>query len=233
MTVAHLSRSLSQGKSANISNPVTQCCESSIAWVQQLTRPKTESVAPSPEAIWAEQVQTFGTAMSRLRHELGLSISQIYLRSYVPQYHLISLEAGLVEKLPSPIFVRGFMKRIAEALGAEGATLKALIPTALPEAIVVSSWIDTIEPPSLQPSHLYIGYGALLVGAIGGISMGNFNQASMATPETQVANPSPGIGDQRPGDRASQQRATEQAMRLMYSQPIGQHQMPDSFRPES
>jgi cytoskeleton protein RodZ len=225
MTVANLSRSVSPEVSDSISNP--------IAWVQQFTRSKPESVAPSPEAVWAEQVQVFGTALASLRQDLGLSIAQIYLRSYVPQYHLVSLEAGLVDKLPSPIFVRGFMKRIAEALGAEGLPLKALIPAALPEATVVSTgWIDTIEPPTLQPSHLYIGYGALLVGAIGGISMGNINQASMATPDSQADNPSP-TGDHRLGDRASQQRSTEQAMRLMYSQPIGQRQMPDSFRPES
>jgi cytoskeleton protein RodZ len=225
MTVANLSRSLTPDVSGSRSNP--------IAWVQQLTRSKPESVAPSPEVVWAEQVQAFGNALSTLRQELGLSIAHIYLRSYVPQYHLVSIEAGLVDKLPSPIFVRGFMKRIAEALEADGLPLKALIPAALPEATVVSTgWIDTIETPTLQPSHLYIGYGALLVGAIGGISMGNVNQASMAMPDSQADNPSPS-GDQRLGDRASQQRSTEQAMRLMYSQPIGQRQIPDSFRPES
>jgi hypothetical protein len=98
MTVVNLSRNISPGISDSVSNP--------IAWVQQFTRSKPESLAPSPEAVWAEQVQAFGTALATLRQDLGLSIAQIYLRSYVPQYHLVSLEAGLVDKLPSPIFVR-------------------------------------------------------------------------------------------------------------------------------
>jgi hypothetical protein len=236
MTVANLSRnqSLSQGEADRVSNPIAQCCESSVAWVQRLTRSKPEVFVPSPEVVWAEQVQTFGRALGSLRQEMGLSIAQIYLRSYVPQYHLVSLEAGLVDKLPSAIFVRGFMKRIAESLGADGLTLKALIPASLPETTVASTgWIDTIDPPTLQPSHLYIGYGALLVGAVGTLSIGNINQAAVATPDSQADNPSPRQSDQRLGERASQQRMMEQAMRLTQSQPIGRLQMPDSFRPES
>jgi cytoskeleton protein RodZ len=203
-----------------------------MTWVQRLTQNQPKPLAPSPEAIWAEQVQQFGAALQTLRQQRGWSIAQLYLNSYVPQYHLLSLEAGLVDKLPAPIFVRGFMKRIADSFGAEGAELLNLVPDRLPEAAVVTHWIDRIESPNLQPSHLYVGYAALLAGAVGGIALTHPSQASGPAWESQAEEPAP-AGEQRLGDRANQQRTTEQAMRLRNSQPLGQSQMVDSFRPES
>lgn len=232
MTVSTPSASPSTDRAALLSDPRLDALANPIVWMQNLARGSVEPLPPSPELIWAEQVQLFGSTLQALRQQLGWSIPQLYVRSYVPQYHLRSLEAGLVDQLPSPIFVRGFMKRIVEALGVDGAALQVLIPERLPEPVMVPTWIDRIAPPSLQPSHLYAGYAAILVGSVGAISMNNPTQAYVPTGELQADQPAPLRGEPQAGDRLSQRHATEQAMRLKQSLPLGR-QIPEGVRPES
>lgn len=112
-----------------------------------------------------------GETLKQARLAKSWSIEQIHSQTWVPTYHLKALEAGLVEQLPEDIYVRGFIRRAGDVLGLNGTELAAAIPGLEAARTVIPSWAkSTTESPCLQPIHLYVGYAALMAGAVGGLA---------------------------------------------------------------
>lgn len=122
---------------------------------------------------WNEVMVAFGQEICQLREQQQLSLEQLRLQTQIPMYHLISLESGAVDKLPEEIFVRGFLRRICNQLGAEGQALLTQLPppTALPQTIL-ADWQQqsSLVAGDLRPAHLYLGYATLVAGAVGGLA---------------------------------------------------------------
>jgi cytoskeleton protein RodZ len=111
-----------------------------------------------------------GQELQQARQSKSLSFEQIHSRTWVPIYQLKALEAGQVERLPEDVYVRGFIRRVGDSLGLNGSELAASIPALDPAKTVIPSWARSPEPPCLRPIHLYIGYAALMAGAVGGLT---------------------------------------------------------------
>jgi cytoskeleton protein RodZ len=123
----------------------------------------------SREAILLQLGQDF----QQQRQAKGLSLQELHTQTYVPLHHLKALEEGQLDKLPEDIYIRGFVRQIGNALGMNGVKLAATIP--IPEAAkrVVPSWQQkaAFKPiAQLSPVHLYVGYAALMAGAVGGLT---------------------------------------------------------------
>jgi cytoskeletal protein RodZ len=76
------------------------------------TKPSSATAGPTP--VEASQV---GVLLRTSREEQGLSIDEISTKTRIRDVHLISLEAGAIEKLPGSAFVTGFMRLYAKNLG--------------------------------------------------------------------------------------------------------------------
>jgi hypothetical protein len=136
-----------------------------------------------------ESLRQVGEEIRQARQARSLSLHQLHSLTLVPLYQLTALESGRLERLPEDVYVRGFVRRIGDALGIGGDRLAASIPAPDPVKAVLPTWYHP-EPESglyLRPMHLYVGYAALMAGAVGGltwISQQNAQQA--ATNNTQV-----------------------------------------------
>jgi cytoskeletal protein RodZ len=65
----------------------------------------------------SQDVEHFGATLRRAREERALSIGEIALATKVPRSSLELIEAGELEGLPADVFVRGFIRSYARAVG--------------------------------------------------------------------------------------------------------------------
>lgn len=70
-----------------------------------------------------EQLKTIGDYLCRERQERAISLDEIAVKTYIPLRLLQALELGNVERLPEPVFVQGFIRRYADAIGLDGTAL--------------------------------------------------------------------------------------------------------------
>jgi cytoskeleton protein RodZ len=143
--------------------------------------PKKPSPTQEAEIIaekWQKTLISIGAFLKQNRIQQGISLDQLHSDTLVPIYHIAALEEGQIEKLPEDIYLRGFIRRLAKALKLDGEALLAYLP--LPVNSVIPSWYQS-DPTSAStvPIPLYVGYTALVAGAIGGLSWTlNQNQPS-------------------------------------------------------
>lgn len=84
-----------------------------------------------------EQLQRIGAHLRTVRQEQGLSLDILANQIFIRPALLQALETGREDQLPEPVFIQGFIRRYAEALGLDG--------KAIAQEFVVS-------PPSMVPS---------------------------------------------------------------------------------
>ena len=135
--------------------------------------PKAEPVAHKVLQEREERLRQVGQELLRARLERSLTLEQLHNQTLVPPRQIIALESGHVELLPEDVYVRGFIRRMARALGLNGEALVASIPEPDLSKAVVPSWYNSITVPEFQlnPAHLYLGYTALIAGAVGGLGL--------------------------------------------------------------
>lgn len=64
-----------------------------------------------------QDVEHFGAALRHAREERSLTIGEIALTTKVPRSSLELIEAGALDGLPADVFVRGFIRSYARAVG--------------------------------------------------------------------------------------------------------------------
>jgi cytoskeleton protein RodZ len=135
--------------------------------------PKADAVAHKVAQEREEMLRQVGQELLRARLERSLTLEQLHNQTLVPPRQILALESGHVEQLPEDVYVRGFIRRMAHALGLNGEALVASIPQPDLSKAVVPSWYNSITVPEFQlnPVHLYLGYTALIAGAVGGLSL--------------------------------------------------------------
>lgn len=74
---------------------------------------------------------TFGEYLKQARLDKGLSIEEITEESKISRDVLIAIEAEDLDKLPDPVFVRGFLKSYAEMVGADASAVVNMYRTKL------------------------------------------------------------------------------------------------------
>ncbi|MEG3859815.1 helix-turn-helix domain-containing protein [Microcoleus sp. herbarium12] len=121
-----------------------------------------------------ECLQELGRELRKGRQIRSLSLQQLHSQTLVPLHHIEAIENGEIEKLPQDIYVRGFIRRLGDALGLDGTAMANALPKPAPNPIIPSTYLSASDSDSgegfqMHPVHLYIGYTALMAGAIGGV----------------------------------------------------------------
>ncbi|MGB7444192.1 MAG: helix-turn-helix domain-containing protein [Coleofasciculaceae cyanobacterium] len=130
---------------------------------------KEEELAQERQEI----LRQIGQKLRQARQAKLLSLEQLYRQTMVPIHQIEALENSRLASLPEDIYVRGFIRQIANALGLKGTELAASLPQPNLKKSVIPSWYRDSSPASgvqLSSVHLYLGYTALIAGAIGGLS---------------------------------------------------------------
>ena len=136
-----------------------------------------------------ESLNQIGQQLRQARESQGLSLSQLSVYTHIPMYHMESIEKGYLKSLPDDVFVRGFIRVMGNTLGLDGDSLAKSLPNNQRNELILP---PTYQPqqslPSrqlrleLSPMHLYMGYTALVAGAVGGLSL----MSGQSTAENKV-----------------------------------------------
>lgn len=115
-----------------------------------------------------------GQELRQARQSRSLSTEQLYRQTLVPTYQIDALESGRIDQLPEDVYIRGFIRRLGHALGLDGVAIAESLPIPPnPVKTTVSPWYQVPFAGGLQvtPVHLYVGYTALIAGAVGGLNL--------------------------------------------------------------
>lgn len=176
---------------------------------------KPKKLTPEEEAAIAVQqreecLRELGRELRKGRQIRGLSLQQLHSQTLVPLHHIDSIENGEIEKLPQDIYVRGFILRLGDALGLDGIAMANALPKPAPSPIPGTylgvSDSESAEGFQMRPVHLYLGYTALMAGALGGLGWLSQQPVvpAQAVPPTQVTPPASVAPAQKSPEKAPQ-----------------------------
>lgn len=138
----------------------------------------------------AELLVEIGAYLGEVRQLQELSLETVASITKIPVRTLQAIEAGHLEQLPEPVYIKGFIRRYADAIGADGAEIANAFPTAAIIKPVKPTWKSTFKA-QLRPLHLYVLYMLLVVGAVSGLSYVLNRSANQTGRYANLAKPTP------------------------------------------
>jgi cytoskeleton protein RodZ len=184
------------GRSLKIGSP--------LAWLKTKKSSKAEVAKQAVAEQRSETLRQIGKQLREARESRGLSLTQLNIYTHVPVHQMDAIECGNWEVLPEEVFVRGFIRVMGNALGLNGTHLVASLPAPEPSKTVLPDWYkSTKNSPvelSISPMHLYVGYTALVAGAVGGLSLMSSQQANadkLINPNTETSTVNQSIKDKQ------------------------------------
>lgn len=120
----------------------------------------------------AEMLIELGEQLRQFRLQQGLALETIASKTLIPTRLLQAIEDGNLAQLPEPVYIQGFIRRYAEAMGMDGIQFASAFPA---DAVVRSprggTWRGNLSfQAQLRPVHLYVLYTLVVVSAVGGLS---------------------------------------------------------------
>lgn len=115
------------------------------------------------------KLEELGYELHQLREQQMLSIDQVSARTMIQPRVIRAIESGNLKELPEGVYIRGFLRRYADALGLDGHALASEFPLEPQNAEIHPSWQET-PAAQLRPLHLYFAYVGLIAAAIAGLS---------------------------------------------------------------
>jgi cytoskeletal protein RodZ len=118
----------------------------------------------------SERLADLGKRLQQLRQEQKLSLDKIAAITMIPVRLLSAIEGGNLGQLPEPVYIHGFIRRYADALGINGAEFASAFPTRSHFKLSRHpAWRISIQA-QLRPLHLYLLYLLLVIGAVSSLS---------------------------------------------------------------
>jgi cytoskeleton protein RodZ len=136
---------------------------------------KRQQAAESVQVFTRTEILTqIGAQIQLEREQKGMTIAQLHARTFIPMYHLQAFEGGHVEQLPEDVYLRGFLRRIENALGLEVSSLIDKLPNDTIVPAILPSWAGHgrqgarrgIGGLDVNPAHLYVTYAAIMAGGV-------------------------------------------------------------------
>ena len=116
---------------------------------------------------WEDRLREITQEFTEIRTAQGISVYQIHAQTLVPLHIIQALEAGNFQRLPERIYVQGFVRRIGDYLGFDGAKLADSLPGEDPvNSLPQRKPFWTFSGLYFTRFHLYLGYVALLMAAV-------------------------------------------------------------------
>jgi transcriptional regulator with XRE-family HTH domain len=155
--------------------PTTEFSTAELSIPDPQPEPAIESDLAPLEQTPGEILHQIGTRLRQWREYYGWSIEDVSAKTQLQPRLIQAIEAGDIELLPEPVYVKGMVKRYGDHLGLNGAGIAQNIPTwqRQEETQFTQTSLRTTSfgtPYRLKPFHLYLGYILLIVGGGAGIS---------------------------------------------------------------
>jgi cytoskeletal protein RodZ len=122
------------------------------------------------EEVQSEQLVEVAAYLRQCREIRGLSLDEMASKTLIQRRTLQALEDADASRLPEPVYVRGFIRRYASALGLKGDDVAEAYPIELGVRRSASSGFPGLTGLQLRPLHLYLLYLGVIGVAINGLS---------------------------------------------------------------
>ncbi|MEM9137070.1 MAG: helix-turn-helix domain-containing protein [Cyanobacteria bacterium P01_F01_bin.42] len=136
---------------------------------------------------FAESLQDIGERLRIIRLQQDLSLEAISRRTRVAVKHLNAIESGDEDALPEPVFIRGFIRRYAEALNQEFSAFD--IGTASSALVVKEPSRRALDFGVLVRRLQYPLYGLMIVAVSSVMVYVNNRDLSPAPAQSSVETP--------------------------------------------
>ncbi|MEM7769572.1 MAG: RodZ domain-containing protein [Cyanobacteria bacterium P01_A01_bin.37] len=120
-----------------------------------------------PSEHQVEALMQIGGYLHEIREGQLLSLEQVATETLIQARLLRAIETADFNQLPEPVYIRGFIRRYAEALGLDGSVVAAKFPVEIDQRSIQASWNKSTS--QLRPTHLWIAYTVIIIAAIGGL----------------------------------------------------------------
>ncbi len=121
----------------------------------------TVSIVNITTSKQAEKLAEIGAQFKRIREDKELSIPHLTATTLISERYLRAIEAGQIDSLPEPVYVRGFIRKYGDALGIGDLSEDFPLNPTLPE----QKWVGSAAA-ELRPLHLYALYVVVIAGAV-------------------------------------------------------------------
>lgn len=166
-----------------------------------------------------ERLMQIGAYLRHIREENGLTLEDVAATTMIQSRLLKAIEAGKLHQLPEPVYIQGFIRRYADALGLDGLEFADAFPAEKSLQLTQSTWKNS-PAAQLRPLHLYIAYVALIMASVSllslivGRSAPSTNSVNLQTAPTQTASPpiaaeSPSTANSLTGGRTGANRPVQ------------------------
>jgi cytoskeleton protein RodZ len=172
----------------------------SLSWLNKNKNKKPSKAELARLAAAEQRIKTLndiGQQLRQARELKGMSLTQLNIYTHVPVHQMEAIENGKWENLPEEVYVRGFIRVMGNALGLNGTNLVATLPAPEPAKTIAPVWYKEQKSSGtrigfdIKPMHLYVGYTALVAGAVGGLSlMSQQAEAKRLLPDTNTSSTS-------------------------------------------
>ena len=132
-----------------------------------------------------ERLIQIGAYLHHIREEQSLSLEAVAAQTMIQARLLKAIEEGKLHHLPEPVYIQGFIRRYAEALGLEGSEFAEAFPAERSLHLAQSAWKDS-PAAQLRPLHLYIAYIALIMASVSLLSY-LVGRSSGSAPRPQIS----------------------------------------------
>lgn len=163
-----------------------------LAWLKNKKISKVE-LAQQAAQQRIETLRVIGKQLREARELQGLSLTQLNIYTHVPPHQMEAIENGNWDSLPEEVYVRGFIRVMGNALGLNGTNIVAALPAPETVKAIAPVWYKDEKSSGsigfeIRPMHLYVGYTALVAGAVGGLAlMSQQTEANRMLPDTDKA----------------------------------------------
>lgn len=113
-------------------------------------------------------LETLGLLLMQARTDQNLILEELSEQLRIPGHYLIAIEQAQVDKLPEPVYVRGFIRKYAQALGLEQDPL--VVAFLSQRTSLATSVLPSAPPPKGKPAPIFQWtlYGLVVaVGVVG------------------------------------------------------------------
>lgn len=161
-----------------------------MRWKWNRKQKKSEFASHVSEQERAEKLSELGLHLRQFRQQRSISLEHVATKTRISQRYLHAIEEGRLDRLPEPVYVQGFLRRFADALGLNGSEFANDFPMGPNMRAIKPSWRD-LPAAQLRPVHLYLLYIFVIIGAVSGLSYVVSQSAQQTTfaPEGQTEQP--------------------------------------------
>jgi cytoskeletal protein RodZ len=133
-----------------------------------LRRKEVDQLNPSFDEQRQQVLTEIGAKLKSTREGYSFGIEDVVSYTKIARKLLEAIEEADLGNLPEPVYIRGLIRRYADALGLNGAEIANQLPMEVSPVITKPNWKN--NSAQFRPIHLYLLYIGIIVCSVSSLS---------------------------------------------------------------